>query len=210
VGDLADGHLMGADENGSFGSLVKVVPPTPACEDSGYATVYVVASSTSDGLPRQAGAIYSFEFAGVMPGEVGSAPGIASGRIQGATPDRRLGRSLAVGGQVDDADCHPDLVLSGWPDSGADLRGHAQVYLGPVQGVYEESDARAVLFGEEAYARAGESLAFARAPSLMGATGYPGARAAVVIGSDRFDRDDGTGDARENAGAVHLVTDLGY
>ena len=210
LGDRADGHLMGADENGSFGSLVKIVPPTPSCDDSGYATVYVVASSTSEGMPRQAGAVYSFEFAGVMPGEVGSAPGIASGRIQGATPDRRLGRSLAVGGQVDDADCHPDLVVSGWPDSGADLRGHAQVYLGPVHGVQEEQDARAVLFGEEPYARAGEALTFARAPSLMEASGYPGARDAVVVGSDRFDRDDGTGPARENAGAVHLVTDLGY
>ncbi|HCH65058.1 MAG TPA: hypothetical protein DFR83_19800, partial [Deltaproteobacteria bacterium] len=210
LNDVADAHLQGADANGSFGSQVRVVPPTSGCDDSGYPTVYVVASSTSEGMPRQAGALYSFDFSGVLPGEVGSAPSISRGRIQGATPDRRLGRSVAVNGWIDDADCHPDLLLSAWPDSGADLRGHAMVFLGPVIGVQEESDHRAMLFGEEAYARAGEALAFARAPSLMTDGAYPGARDAVVVGSDRFDRDADPAILRENAGSVHIMIELGY
>ena len=67
-----------------------------------------------------------------------------------------------------------------------------------------------MLLGEEAYARAGESLAFARAPSLAAGDAYPGARDAVVVGSDRFDRDADPAALRENAGSVHIVTDLGY
>ena len=208
--DLAEAHLLGADANGSFGSIVRLVPPTPDCDDSGYPTLHVVAQSTSEGMSRQAGAVYSFDFSGVMPGVVGSAPSVAIGRVQGATPDRRLGRSLAVAGWVDDADCHPDLVVSAWPESGADLRGSSLVFLGPIAGVQEEHDARAQLNGEEAYARAGESLEFARAPSLTASGTYPGARDAIVVGSDRFDRDADSATLRENAGAVHLMIDLGY
>ena len=111
---------------------------------------------------------------------------------------------------MDDADCHPDVVVSAWPESGADLRGSSLVFLGPVAGVQEEHEARAQLNGEEAYARAGESLDFARAPSLASSGEYPGARDAIVVGSDRFDRDSDAAELRENAGAVHLMTDLGY
>ena len=113
--DLAEAHLRGADANGSFGSIVRLVPSTPDCDDSGYPTLHVVAQSTSEGMSRQAGAVYNFDFSGVMPGDVGSAPSVAMGRVQGATQTGGWAKSRCGGLSTLTV---VDLVVSAWPGRG--------------------------------------------------------------------------------------------
>ncbi len=209
ITDLASGHLLGADANGSFGSEVVYVAAQADCGD-GYASILVAANSTSFGIPRQAGAVYQFDFGGDLDLEVGSAPTIAAGSVVGSIPDLRFGRGVSSNGFVDDSDCHPDLIVSTWQASDGDLRGNVRVFLGPLEGSVLDTDSRAVLAGEEPFARAGESATFAHAPSLDSGAVYPGVHDAIVVGADRFDRDSGGGAQRENAGAVHIFTSIGY
>jgi|GEM_PF-5628697 len=209
LSDAGTSVLHGPDPNGSFGSQVVIQEDNGCADLSGHAMLYVGARSTSEEGYVAGGALYAFELS-ALPGVVSDASTVAGGKVIPSAPYQGIGTMVRAGGVIDDDDCIPDLLMSGWPDGSEDRRGHVLAFHGPLDTTLTDQDPRAYLAGEELYARAGITAAFARAPSLGETVGYPGAHDAIVVGSDRFDWDSNPDGARENAGAVHIFSSLGY
>jgi hypothetical protein len=212
--DDADTILLGADPNGSFGRNLHIDagaahPDCPGTERNPM--LYVAASTTSDEGVVAGGGVYAFSYGDVAGTVVARATNSSVGRVRGSVPNQQIGFGLTAGGYIDDGDCTPDFLITGAYSTTDDPRGHVLVFQGPLEGVQEETDARALIYGEEPFSRSGWSHTFARAPSLVQARGpgaYPAVHDALVVGGDRFDRDSGTELPRLDAGAVHLFPSL--
>ncbi len=177
----ADGILLGAEAGGLAGGAVDVGD----LDDDGYGELIVSAELTEVDGYETSGTVYLAPGGAVLPS--GSLASMTT-RMDG-DPGCRLGRSLAVLGDVD-GDGAQDLAVAG-PECtvGGTDAGAVMVLLGGFEGTLRVSDADIILAGGSGARQAGWSVA---AAGDVDASGF----ADILVGSP----DDGGG-----PGVAHLL-----